>query len=80
MTQLADWLLYGDEPAGNDVINLATPSNFVVDNRAYHYVKLSWNDVANETAYRIERSEDGGNTFTYTYDIPANNTDLIPIH
>ena len=78
MTQLADWLLYGDEPAGNDVINLATPSNFVVDNRAYHYVKLSWNDVANETAYRIERSEDGGNTFTYTYDIPANNTESHP--
>jgi len=78
LTQLADWLLYGDEEVGDDVINLTKPANFKVDNRAYHYVKLSWDDVANETAYRIERSEDGGNTFTFTYDIPANNTESHP--
>ncbi|GAB1415376.1 hypothetical protein MASR2M117_07820 [Paludibacter sp.] len=78
LMQLADWLLYADIPVGNDVITPNQPTNFKLENRAYHHVKLSWSDVSNETSYRIERSDDGGQTFNYTYDIPANNTESYP--
>lgn len=78
LTQLADWLLYGNVQAGTDVITPDKPNNFQLENRAYHHVKLSWNDVANETGYRIYRSEDGGQTFAHTYEIPANNTESYP--
>jgi len=78
MTQLADWLLYADVAVGDDVIIPNKPANFKLENRAYHHVKLSWSDVANETSYRIERSDDGGATFNYTYEIPANNTETYP--
>lgn len=78
MTQLADWLLFADVAVGDEQIALAKPTNFQVENRAYHHVKLSWNDVGNEAGYRIERSEDGGANFTHTYEIPANNTEAYP--
>lgn len=77
-TQLADWLLYADVPAGTTYTAPQTPANFVVEPREYHHVKLSWTDVANETSYLIERSEDGGTTFDFTYEIPANNTESYP--
>lgn len=78
LTQFSDWLLYADVAEGNEQITPATPTGFNLENRGYHHVKLSWQDVPNETAYRIERSEDGGQTFTHTYDIPANNTETYP--
>lgn len=73
-----DWLLFGEEPAGTEQITPNKPTNFNIENRAWHHVKLSWTDVASETGYRIERSEDGGITFTHTYNIPANHTEDYP--
>lgn len=77
-TQLADWLLYADVQAEQGLVTPATPTDFKIESRAYHHVKLTWNDTENETAYRIERSEDGGETFDYIYEIPANNTESYP--
>lgn len=76
--QLSDWLLYANVPSSSDLSELETPANFKVEVRAYHHVKLSWDDVTNESAYLIERSEDGGKTFTYSYQVPANNIEDYP--
>lgn len=78
LTQLADWLLYADVPVGTDEIIPATPSNFQIENRVYHHVKLSWNDVANETSYLIERYVDGVEAIDHAYEVPANNTESYP--
>lgn len=77
-TQLADWLLYADVPVVSGQVTPETPTDFNIEVRTGYHVKLSWKDVQNETGYLIERSEDGGKTFTYTYEIPANNTESYP--
>ncbi|MDR1682744.1 MAG: fibronectin type III domain-containing protein, partial [Candidatus Symbiothrix sp.] len=78
ITQFADWLLYADVQAVTSEFTPETPTNFRVEVRSCNQVKLTWNDVAGESAYRIERSENGGVDYTYTYEIDANNIQSFP--
>jgi hypothetical protein len=78
MTQFADWLLYADVSAVTDGVIPETPTNFSAEVRSCNQVKLTWNDVAGETAYRIERSENGVVDYTSTYTIDANNVQSFP--
>jgi hypothetical protein len=75
-TQLADWLLYADITPAWEARESASPANFNGEILAFHLTRLTWEDVVGEAGYRVERSTDGGATYTHTYDVPANNTQL----
>ncbi|MHC4443431.1 MAG: hypothetical protein ACYTF1_18885 [Planctomycetota bacterium] len=49
---------------------LIPPDDFLPDLIDYQTIELAWNDKANETSYRIERSVNGG-PFTFLANVPA---------
>lgn len=52
----------------------ATPSSFAASALSASQVKLSWQDVANESLYKLERSPDGANGWTQIATPAANAT------
>lgn len=51
------------------------PSNLTVTSLDYSQVSLGWSDNAsNETSFQVERSENGGASFTSIASVPANTT------
>ena len=68
--------------AGGTTLRLppAAPSNLRVTGKTATNVLLAWNDNSNnETAFKIERSTDGGSTFPVTKSVAANVTTLTDI-
>lgn len=66
-------------PAGSPApVAPATPSNFAATPASPTSVALSWSDISGlETAFAIERSVDGGQTFVPLVTLPANVTAYV---
>lgn len=55
-------------------VPFSTPTGFQASAASLHAIALSWNNVPNETGYRIERSPNGEDDWILLADLPADTT------